>query len=253
MSAASSGDRLDREAEFWDDHVPPLEVCLEVAEAGPDPNSAALLDAVEPLAGRRLLDFACGAGITAVWAAQRGALVTAVDVSPASVERTAELAEALGVTVEAAVLAEPLEDIGRFDAVIGRFALHHVDLETYLPWLAERLEPGGQAAFLETMSSNPVLALARRVLPGRFGVLGMGSDDERPLRRRDLATIGRHLGPVATATGELNFLKLIDRRALRGRWPTLGRALAGGDRLLERLPGTTWLSYHQLVVVGARR
>ena len=33
--------RTDREAEFWDDHVVPLDVCLAAIEKGPDPNSAA--------------------------------------------------------------------------------------------------------------------------------------------------------------------------------------------------------------------
>jgi SAM-dependent methyltransferase len=245
--------RSDREAEFWDDHVVPLDVCLAAIAAGPDPNSAALLDAVEPLAGRRLLDFACGSGITAVWAAQRGAEVTAVDVSPASVERAAEVAAAAGVAVEAKVLTEPLGDLGRFDVIIGRYALHHVDLGTYLPWLADALAPNGRAAFLETMDSNPALALSRRVLPGRFGVLSMGSDDEQPLRRRDLTTISSHLGPVTTSTGQINFFKLVDRRLLRGRAPGVGRALAGADRVLHRLPGTTWLSYHQVLAVDRGR
>lgn len=249
--AATDG-RSGREAEFWDDHVVALDQCLAAIAAGPDPNSAALLDAVEPLAGRRLLDFACGSGITAVWAAERGARVTAVDVSPASIERAAELAAATGAEVEARLLGEPPEDLGRFEVVIGRYALHHVDLATYLPWLADTLAPGGRAAFLETMDSNPALALSRRVLPGRFGVLSMGSEDEHPLRRRDLAAIRDHLGPVRLSAGQINFLKLLDRRLLRGRAPRVGRALAGGDRLLHRLPGTTWLSYHQVLAVDRR-
>jgi SAM-dependent methyltransferase len=249
---AVTSERSGREAEFWDDHVVPLDLCLESVAAGPDPNSAALLDAVEPLAGCRLLDFACGSGITAVWAAQRGATVTAVDVSSASIERANELAEAAGVEIVTKVLTEPLPDIGTFDVMIGRYALHHVDLATYLPWLAERLAPGGRAAFLETMDSNPALALARRVLPGRFGVVSMGSDDEHPLRRRDLAAIADHLGPVETSAGQVNFFKLVDRRLLQGRWPRVGRTLAGADRLLHRLPGTTWLSYHQVLAVDRR-
>jgi SAM-dependent methyltransferase len=242
-------DRTGREAEFWDDHALPLDLCLQLLAEGPDPNTAALLEAVEPVAGRRVLDFACGSGLTAAWLAQRGADVVAVDVSQASLDRAAEVAEAVEVSVDLRLVETPTVDLGAFDAIVGRFALHHVDLDQYLPWLARHLAPGGRAAFLETFTSNPVLALTRKALPGRFGVLKMGSDDEQPLRRRDLRLIEAQLGPVRRTVGELNFLKLVDRRALKGRWPRVGRVLSGTDHALERLPGTNWLSYHQIVVV----
>lgn len=252
LAVAEADGRTDREAEFWDEHALPLDLCLELVAAGPEPNTAELLDAVGPVEGRRVLDFACGSGLTVAWLAQRGADVVGFDVSPASIERAGELLDALGLEADLRLGTGPEGDLGRFDAMIGRFALHHVDLEAYAPWLASHLEPGGRGAFLETMASNPVLAVSRRALPGRFGVLKMGSDDERPLRREDLDLLARHFDGVRRTVGELNFLTLIDRRALKGRLPVLGRALRGTDRLLQRLPGTTGLSYHQVVHVVGR-
>jgi SAM-dependent methyltransferase len=242
-----AADRVDREAEFWDDHALPLDDCLALIAEGPTPNTEALLDAVEPVAGTRVLDFACGSGLTAVWLAQRGARVVGVDVSPESIARAREVADAVGVELELQVIDGPVGDLGTFDAMLGRFALHHVDLTEYAPWLARHLKPGGPGAFLETVNSNPVLALSRKVLPGRFGVVKMGSDDERPLTRDDMELLKRYFRGVRRSVGELNFLTLIERRALKGRAPRLGRALRAADRALEHVPGSTALSYHQIV------
>ncbi len=250
--ASSDESRPEREADFWDEHALPLDLCLELLSAGPDPNTEALLDAVEPVRGRRVLDFACGSGLTAVWLAQRGAEVVAVDVSPTSIDRAREVAAELGVEVDLRVISGPGDDLGTFDAMIGRFALHHVDLAAYVPWLAGLLRPGAPGAFLETFATNPLLALSRRALPGRFGVLKMGSDDERPLTRADVELIARHFDDVHRTVGELNFRTLVDRRALKGRLPLLGRALRGTDRALQRLPGSTGVSYHQVVHVRGR-
>src|SRR5450631_792724 len=90
----------EREREFWDEHVPALERTRVRYLRGPEPNTRAMLDAVEPLSGMRVLDFACGAGLTANFLAQRGARVTAIDISPASVARTGELAAETGNVIE---------------------------------------------------------------------------------------------------------------------------------------------------------
>src|ERR671917_631988 len=88
----------DREQAFWDEHVPPLEEILAEYREGPDPNTRLMLDLLEPLEGKRVLDFACGAGLTSAWLAARGALVTGIDISPASVARAQEVVARLGLT-----------------------------------------------------------------------------------------------------------------------------------------------------------
>ena len=248
-TATADATRIDREADFWDDHVLPLDECVRLVAAGPTPNTAAMLDAIGPVAGRRVMDFACGSGLTTVWLAQRGADVVGVEASHASLDRARELAEAVGVEVELRELTGPEGDLGPFDAMVGRFALHHVDLDEYAPWLASQLRPGAPGAFLETFATNPVLSLSRRVLPGRFGIVKMGSDDEAPLTRGDVELLGRHFRGVRRSVGELTFLRLVDRRALHGRAARLGRMLQAGDSALQHLPGSTSLSYHQVVHV----
>src|ERR1700688_3800356 len=52
---------------------------------------------------RRALDLACGAGRNALWLAERGWSVTAVDGSPAAIELVRKRASARGVSVTAQV------------------------------------------------------------------------------------------------------------------------------------------------------
>jgi SAM-dependent methyltransferase len=209
-----------------------------------------MLDAVAPLQGRRVLDFACGAGLTAAFLAQRGARVTGIDISPASIARARELAERAGLEIDfvAGELTPATFAPGSFDAVVGHYALHHVDLEVIAPIFARVLAPGGRGAFVETMGLNPLLNLARRRLTGRGGVASYGSEDERPLDSADLRVLERHIGPVQRAVGEMRFLRIFDRNVLRYRRPAASRALGAIDDGLLRL-GLGVLSYHQVVTV----
>ncbi len=249
LGAAMSGVGA-REQAFWDEHVPVLEHCLRQYEAGPDPNTQAMLDALGPLEGQRVLDFACGAGVTAAFLAQRGALVTGIDISPASIERARELAERIGLSIDflAGELTPATFPPGSFDAVAGHYALHHVDLTVIAPILGEILVPGGRGAFVETMGLNPLLNLSRRRLAGRGRVASYGSEDERPLDAADLRVLERSVGGVERAVGEMRFLRILDRNVLHYRRPVASKLLGALDDVLLRL-GLGVLSYHQVVKV----
>ena len=233
--------------------MPALERLQARYQRGPEPNTRAMLDAVEPLQGMRVLDFACGAGLTASFLAQRGAQVSAIDISPASVARAGELAAALGHSIEliAGELRAETFAPASFDAVVGRYALHHVDLRVIAPILSEVLRPGGRGAFLETMGLNPLLNFARARMAGHGGVASYGSEDERPLDRGDLRILREAFGTVELSVGELRFLRIFDRNVLRYRSPRLARALGTADDALARA-GLGVLSYHQIVSVSKR-
>jgi SAM-dependent methyltransferase len=90
----------------------------------------------ENLAPGRALDLACGEGRNAIWLAERGWRVTAIDFSPVAVERVRQLAARRGVTVDVAVgdvLTTPLEP-----------AAYDLVLVAYL-----QLPPGERAIALE--------------------------------------------------------------------------------------------------------
>ncbi len=239
-----------RERVFWDEHVADLEHLLRRYERGPDPNTKAMLDAVEPVRGARVLDFACGAGVTSAFLAQRGARVTAIDISPGSIERARELADRVGLAVDfiAGELTPDTFPPQSFDAIVGRYALHHVHLRTIAPIFNDILVPGGSGAFMETMGLNPLLNFSRRRLAGRAGVASYGSEDERPIDRDDLRILERSVGRVILSVGQMQFLRIFDRNVLRFRRRRTAALLGALDDGLARV-GLGFLSYHQVVKV----
>jgi len=66
----------------------------------PDPLLVTFANTLPP---GRALDLACGTGRNALWLAQRGWSVTAVDSSPAAIDSLAARAKQLGATVDARV------------------------------------------------------------------------------------------------------------------------------------------------------
>jgi SAM-dependent methyltransferase len=245
----------ERERDFWDHHVPSLPECIAEYERGPDAYVAEMIDAVSPGPGATILDFACGTGVTSAWLAARGADVVAVDLSPVSIRRANELRDALGLRFSTRVVGATPQDVDVgvvFDGLVGRFALHHLDLSAYGPALASVLRPGGAAAFVETMATNPLLRFSRRHLVGRPGIRRLGTLDEHPLTEEDIAFLGRTFGAVDVRIPQVTFFHLIDRQILRGKIPAVTRALNGIDRRLHAKERTRAWSYLQVVVLARR-
>jgi ubiquinone/menaquinone biosynthesis C-methylase UbiE len=118
---------------------------------------------------REVLEYGCGLGELTVILARSGARVTTFDISEASVEAARKRVEANGVEnrVEFAVASAeelPFPD-GRFDLVVGKAILHHLDPELGPRELARVMRPGGRAAFSEPMGTNPVLKFVRDHVP----------------------------------------------------------------------------------------
>ena len=101
------------------------------------------------LDGRRVLEVGCGAGPLTAWMVERGAVVTALDVSPAM----AALARArVGgrATLVVADLGQPLPfaAAAAFDLVVASLVLHYVkDWAVPLREFRRLLKPGGAAVF----------------------------------------------------------------------------------------------------------
>lgn len=242
-------ERGHRESDFWGHHIPDLAECLAEYHAGPDPNTDAMLRAVEPVAGARILDFACGGGVTSAWLASRGAEVVGVDLSPHSLARAREVHETLGLKATFVPTLGEAGAGGLFDAMVGRYALHHTDVPALAPDLAALVREGGTAAFVETFSTNPVLKLARGTLPGRAGIPKYGTEDERPLDRGDIAALRSAFGHADVECTQMHFLRIFDRQVLRYRWPVLSKVLGVIDDAIGVIPRSEALSYFQVVVV----
>lgn len=243
-----AGDRrLRTERERWDREAagrPSTEVTL--AEAGWADVIERLLDAVGPLDRRRVLDCGCGRGALSRAAATRGALVVGFDVSEAMLRVAQRRIPGASFVLADFTALSFLADA--FDAAVGMFVLHHVDLAAAAGELARVLRPGGRAVFLETWQRNPLIRAARR-LRGRAGIARHGTPDERPLEPADLDLLRRAGFAVEIEFPAFMLLRLFDNNVLRGRWALATRALRALDVALDRVPALRPWGYYVAVVL----
>jgi len=205
----------------------------------PDPWEAAILAAAGDLRGREVLELGCGDGSLSLALLERGARLTALDLSPGMVAVARARAERFAPGAPARFIAAGAErtglEDGAFDVVVGKWVLHHLDLGPAAAELRRVLCPGGRAVFAETSGLNPVLRAARRRLTGRYGVARVGTEDERPLGRDDLALLRARFA-VDVSFPVFQLAQILDRQVLRYRWPRVTRACARLDGVLGRLP-----------------
>ena len=128
--------------QFWEDHYGAAERVWSGRA------NATLVDVVQDLPPGTALDLGCGEGGDAVWLALRGWQVTAVDVSPTALRRTAEHAEQAGVadlvTTAQHELGRSFPD-GTWDLVSCAFLHSPVELarEDVVRHASAAVAPGG--------------------------------------------------------------------------------------------------------------
>lgn len=71
----------------------------------------------------------------------------------------------------------------KFDLVIGRGIIHHLDLKVSLLEINRVLKKGGTASFLEPLDANPLLKIFRFLTPFAR------TPDEKPITKNDLKWI----------------------------------------------------------------
>jgi SAM-dependent methyltransferase len=138
-------------------------------EAVTTPTAARLVEWANVQHGQQLLDVACGTGVVAVTAARKGAVVTALDLTPELLERARENSRIAGVNVdwhEGDAEQLPFGD-AKFDVVVSQFG--HIFAprpEVVIAEMLRVLKPGGTIAF----STWPPEHLIGRTteLAGRF-------------------------------------------------------------------------------------
>jgi demethylmenaquinone methyltransferase/2-methoxy-6-polyprenyl-1,4-benzoquinol methylase len=168
-----------------------------VMSFGQDPRwRRALVDAIAPKPGMRILDVATGTGMVAFALAARGAEVVGLDQSEAMLggaqerlRRTPELAGRMSFMLgEAETL--PFAD-GEFDALSFTYLLRYVDdRAATMRELARVVKPGGRVAMVEFgVPGNPALRELWRVHT-RAGLPLLGRAVSR-----EWYEVGRFLGP----------------------------------------------------------
>lgn len=146
-----------------------------------------LMVRLRPLRQAKLLELGCGTGHLAVYLAQQGADMTALDVGPHLVEAARMLASVNETTCDFVVgsatsLPFPAES---FDRVFGLAILHHLHEDAVSRAMEEVhrvLKPGGTALFYEPVENSRIFACLQNLIP----VGERGSKNYRPsiLNRR---------------------------------------------------------------------
>lgn len=168
-----------------------------VMSFGQDPRwRRALVDAIDPQPGMRILDVATGTGMVAFAQVARGAEVVGLDQSKAMLagaearlERRADLRDRLSFMLGEAE-AMPFAD-GEFDALTFTYLLRYVDdPAATMRELARVVKPGGRIGMVEFgVPGNPMLRELWRVHT-RTGLPLLGR-----VVSRDWYEVGRFLGP----------------------------------------------------------
>jgi len=206
------------------------------------------------LHGSEVLEIGCGQGHLAVYMAQRGARVTAVDVSTDAVRVTQ--ANADHNDVEDRLTARQLNALHvdrlsqTYDLVVGRFVLHHIEpFVEFADALDEVLSASGEGLFLENSSRNPLLMFCREHLAGQFGIPKYGDDEEYPLTPDEIEVL-RTFFDVTVYRPELVFLQMINPYLIG--YDTTLSGLTGvlesvDDVLHTLLPPLRKYSYRQVI------
>jgi 2-polyprenyl-6-hydroxyphenyl methylase / 3-demethylubiquinone-9 3-methyltransferase len=123
-----------------------------------NPLRANYIDQHSPVAGKRLVDVGCGGGILAEAMAQRGAVVTGIDMgeAPLTVAKLHQLESGIAVNYRQST-AEQLaaEEAGVYDIVCCLEMLEHVPEPGAVVAACAKLAKPGGALYFSTINRNP--------------------------------------------------------------------------------------------------
>ena len=131
----------------WDTGQPSSELVRVVAAEGIQPGTC--------------IELGCGTGVNAVWLAQQGFDVTAIDFSALALDRARKRAADAGVAVrflEGDVLDPPSAIGGPYDFVFDRGCYHvvrRIDVSRYLRTLEQITGPGSRGLILTGNAREP--------------------------------------------------------------------------------------------------
>jgi 2-polyprenyl-3-methyl-5-hydroxy-6-metoxy-1,4-benzoquinol methylase len=135
--------------EYWDEHWDGANAGLTV------PTNAYLREVALDLPVGTVLDAGCGAGAEAIWLAENGWTVTAVDISHSAIAEGQRRAIAAGAHVEWAVAdLTRWEPTTQVDLVFSAYAHASVSQEELYRRLARWVRPGGTVLIVAHQHAN---------------------------------------------------------------------------------------------------
>lgn len=181
--------------------------------------------------GARAMDIGCGRGALSRTLHSLGATsVYGFDISQHEVEQARSECQGLeGLSFGVHGAEAPIE--GRFDLIVGRSILHHIDFRDIAPRLYERnLAPAGRMIFMEPMSHPLTLAFHRLVRSAH-------TPDEWPLTPADVDWLQRRFVVHVLPINLLSFpAGILSSLLLKSPENALMRLADAIDRSLQRRP-----------------
>jgi len=170
-----------------------------------------LADEAAGLPPGRALDLGAGEGRNAIWLAERGWTVTAVDFSDVAIAKARAIAETRNLSVQWEVrdLLEYRPDNASFDLVILLYIhLPEHERSTVLAAAAAALAPGGTLLVIGHDIDNIAHGVGG---PQDPSVLYGASDVVRDIERLQIVRATQVLRPVTTDDGEKNAIDVLVR------------------------------------------
>jgi SAM-dependent methyltransferase len=120
-------------------------------------------------AGKRVLDYCCGSGEIAIFAAQCGGDTMGIDLSPEGIANARLNAAREGVAENCKFEVMDAEAThfpdNTFDTVVEYGALHHLEFDRAMRELARIMKPAGEMISIEALRHNPLIHLYRKLTP----------------------------------------------------------------------------------------
>lgn len=196
---------LQIEKEFHDNYAnkldwdKPLEERLsyETESAGFSAVEDRFVEMLGSVKGKKILDIGSGFGNAALNLAQKGGVVTSVDISPNLIEGCKYRAKKHGLKVDFQVMdAQDLQfEDNYFDIILGYRTIHHLqDIKTFLVGAHRCTKPDGFVLFVEPQRYNPFVEFGRRFIKNSY------EDDrtptEHPLVPSDIRLMKKIFGNI---------------------------------------------------------
>jgi len=202
---------------------------------------------VGSLAGKSVLECGAGDGYNAVWIANQGADVTAVELSPVGVSRIIERAESHGFQDRLRAICADCCDLdvvippNSIDIVLGFSVLHHLPPNRFGTALARILKPGGRAVFLENSNANPLYRFARKI---RNSESACGA----PLDGKEVDALIALVGGGEKVYPRFGLFGLTKKYIFQ-QSKVFATIVDGVDGVIDHIPGSRRFSAHMWVVL----
>ncbi len=245
-------------AEAFQDERNAILMSLAPARPAPGPAGTAATD-VPAAATVRALDLGCGTGITIDLLVERYGEAVGVDVSQEMLDGYQRGPDSPVELVRADMAALPFLE-GRFDVVVCRSALHHMDDEVgVLSEICRVLAPDGSLILGEPANDN-VLTRAARWWVRRRPSFGKLHTIDRAYTRRQLRELLEQAGLEVRREQRFGFIAyplcdnpdLVPVLKLLPFAGGIAAALRAVDRLLARIPVVKNQSWYTMLEVGRR-